>query len=244
MKRIIILAVLSVILTAAYSQPDINYWNKASYFKITGGTVTPSPEFSSTTANGLFAKNGYQFGFDYNYMIALGFGIGVNLEINQFHFNPEAFMDYAQPDKMTISGGYSSAKFGLNALFNFPIVVHKDIFTINLYAEGNAGIRGMSIPTIDLEYNEIVNFYTEVSYRPRSSSMGYLGYSGGIQLLFNNKFGLNVSYNALNRRINKINYSVRMFDAQGNLYEEERYLNNYLDHTGLQFGILFIFGKR
>ncbi|MBS4012296.1 MAG: hypothetical protein KGZ97_00865 [Bacteroidetes bacterium] len=243
-KRILLLAIFSVIITEAYTQPDMNYWNRVRYFKITGGTVTPCPEFSDATENGLFAKDGYQFGFDYNYMIAYGFGLGLNLEFNRFHFNKEAFASFAQPDYMAVIGGYSSSKFGLNALFNLPIVVSPDIFTINLYAEGNAGIRSISIPSIDLEYNEIVNYYTEVKYRSRPSSMGYLGYSGGIQFIFKNKFGINASYSALNRRINRINYSVRMFDAQGELYEEERYISNYLDHTGLQFGIFFMFGKK
>ncbi|MFW5792789.1 MAG: hypothetical protein ACOCWC_00795 [Bacteroidota bacterium] len=243
-RKIFVLAILSILVFEATSQPNIRYWDRASYFKISGGTVSPGRDFSDASENGLFAKNGFQFGLDYNYMIVAGFGLGINLEYDHFHFNKEAFMDYANPEIMMISGGYASTKFGLNALFNVPVEVVKDAFAINFYVEGNAGIRGMSIPSIDLEYNEIVNHYVEVSYRPRSSTMGYLGYSGGVQLLFNNRFGINVSYNALIERRNNINYSVRMFDAQGELYEEESYLNKNLDHTGLQFGILFMFGKR
>ncbi|MFO8066174.1 MAG: hypothetical protein R6U11_01195 [Bacteroidales bacterium] len=244
MKRIFVLAILSVLFVETYSQTSMNYWNNARYFKITAGTVTPGRDFSDATENGLFAKDGYQIGFDYNYMIAMGFGLGLNLEFDRFHFNKEAFFDLAEPDYMEVIGGYSSTKFGLNALFNVPLEIQKNVFAINFYIEGNAGFRGMSIPSINLEYNEITNNFVEVKYRPRSSTMGYLGYSGGLQLLFYNRFGINVSYNAILQRRNSIYYSVRKYDTEGELFEEENYLNNNLDHTGLQFGILFLFGKR
>lgn len=244
MKRKIFLnSMFFLFLSVAYAQPDFTYWNKVSYFKMGGGTLEPGREMLSTGTDGLFAKKGFQIGFDYNYMIAYGFGLGVNLEINQFQFNREAFEAYAMPLEMDVKGGYSSAKFGLNALFNLPIVLHPKYFTLNLYIEGNAGLRGMSIPSIDMYYDERDNKYVEVSYRSRGGSMGYLGYSGGVQFLISNKFGINVSYNAVEPSRHSINYSVRMFDAEGQLYEDENYLNNALDHTGLQFGVLFMFGK-
>jgi hypothetical protein len=34
-----------------------------------------------------------------------------------------------------------------------------------------------------------------------------------------------------------------MFDAAEQLYEEENYINGYLDHTGYQIGFLFLFGR-
>lgn len=234
---------LLVLVSASFAQPDLNYWNNVSYFKMGGGTLEPGPRMTATDTEGLFAKKGFQVGFDYNYMIAYGLGLGFNLEFNQFGFNRDAFMSVAQPQQMEVRGGYSSAKFGLNALFNMPIVLHPQYFTLNLYVEGNAGLRGMSIPSIDMWYDETINKYVEVSYRSRGGSMGYLGYSGGVQFLFNNKFGINVSYNAVEPSRHSIKYSVRKFDAEGQLFEDENYLNNFLDHSGLQFGILFIFGK-
>ena len=242
-KKILLFTILSILLVKLSAQPSLDYWNNVRYFKITGGTVTPGPELSSTSEDGLFAQNGYQIGFDYNYMIAMGFGLGVNLEFDRFYFDELAFLEYAQPDMYRIGSGYSSAKFGLNALFNIPIIVSPEMFTFNLYVEGNAGLRGMSIPSIDLYYDEVVNNFVEVSYRARSNTMGYLGYSAGVQLLFANKFGINVSYNAVVPSRHSIRYSVRKFDAAEELYESEGYANNFLDHTGLQFGILFMLGK-
>ncbi len=231
------------LLTAIYAQPSIDYWDHARYFKISGGTVSPGDDFSNTSEDGLFAEDGYQFGIDYNYMIAMGLGIGFNFEFNRFNFNESAFMEYAMPEKMEIGRGYGSGKFGLNALFNIPVILVPETFVFNLYIEGNAGFRGMSIPYIDLEYNELINNYVEVSYRPRSSAMEYLGYSAGAQFIFNDKFGINVSYSEVLPRKHTVKYSVRKFDAEGRLFEEESYVSNYLDSSGLQFGIMFLFGK-
>ncbi len=209
-----------------------------------GGMVIPGTDFSSTSTNGLFAKNGYQIGFDVNYIIAYGLGIGFNYEFNRFKFNQDAFLSYAQPDSFLITKGYNSGKFALNAQINIPFEIVKNKFTINLYGEGNAGLRTMSIPSIDLKYNELSNRFVDITYRARTSSMGFLGYSAGLQFIFSNKFGINVSYNALLKSRHSIKYSVRKFDAQGELYEEESYINNYLDHTGYQLGFIFFIGGK
>lgn len=226
------------------AQPNINLLDKKVNIGAYGGLVIPGNEFSSKSINGLFAKNGYQIGFDVNYIIAYGLGIGFNYEFNRFKFDQDAFIAFAQPDSFLISKGYNSGKFALNAQVNIPIEIIKNKFAINLYGEGNAGLRTMSIPSIDLKYNELSNRFVEVSYRARTSSMGFLGYSAGVQFIFSKKFGINLSYNALIKSRHSIKYSVRKFDAQGELYEEESYVNNYLDHSGYQFGIVFWIGGK
>lgn len=246
MKKILILttAILGLSLSGVFAQPDIKYWDHDSYLHIGGGMVMPGDYLKDESETGFFAKNGFQVDFDYNYIFGYGLGIGANFEYDQFKFNKEAFMEYTGAEEMYVEGGYSSGKFGLNLVANIPIVVVKKGFAINFYGEFNAGLRGFNIPNIDLKYNEIVNKYVEVSYRSRTSTMGYLGYSAGLQFIFNDRFGLNVSYNAVLPSRHSVKYSVRMYDAFEELTEEENYLNNYLDHTGIQFGIMFVFGKK
>lgn len=244
MKTLVyITAILAITVSAVNAQPDVKFWKKASYLHIGGGTVTPGAYMSDINEGGLMAKNGYQIDFDYNYMFNYGIGIGGNIEYNNFKLNKDKFFEYSGADKMWVKGGYSSTKFGLNILANMPIVIVKEGFAVNFYGEFNAGIRSFSIPDIDLEYNPIFNKYVEVTYRSRGNTMGYLGYSAGLQFLFAERFGINVSYNAVLPSRHSIKYSVRKFDAFEELTEDENYLNNYLDHTGLQFGIMFIFGK-
>jgi len=243
MKKIILLACIFKLSAFVVAQPDMNFLDKTAYLKISAGAVMPGNEFGDATENGLFAKTGYQIGFDLNFMIAYGLGVGVNYEYNRFGFGKESFFDYSQAQTMIVRKAYNSSKFGLNLLVNVPVKLGSDDMVLNFYGEGNAGLRGMNIPEIDLTYNEIANKYVEVSYRPRSNTMGYLGYSAGLQFMFLQKYGINVSYNALLKSRHSIKYSVRLFDAQGQLYEEENFIHDYLDHTGIQVGFLFLFGK-
>jgi len=245
MNKLLIIFVLFLFVASANAQPDPKFWDKTSVLSLGGGITTPGSHFSnSTTDLGLFAKKGYNVNFDYNYIISHGFGMGMHIDYNYFKFDEQAFMNYAQPDLMHIKGGYTSTGIGLNLQMNMPIVVHKKNFTFNVFAEGNAGFRGVSIPSIDLEYDELFNKYVEVNYRSRSNLMGYLGYNAGMQFIFANVVGLKISYAALMRSRHSINYSVRMFDAQGELYEAESYLNNYLDHTAIKFALVFYIGKK
>lgn len=238
----IIISVLFV--KTLLAQFDINYLDRTGSIHIMGGTLKPSEELSSTDETmGLFAKKGYQIGFDFNYIIKYGLGVGFNLEIDRLNFNKDKFLEYAGTNSAKFKGRYASTKFGLNILANVPIVMDKGDFAVNLFGEFNAGFRGFNIPSINLYYNELQNKYTEVSYRSRANIMGYLGYTGGIQFLFADVFGLRASYSVTLPSRHSMKYSVRMTDAFGNVEEAENYLNNYLDLTGLQFGIFFLIGK-
>ncbi len=238
MKKTIFLLLFSSCLLLLTAQPQLDLFDRNISLVFSAGTVIPGKEFSNTKENGLFAKDGFQLGFDVNYIIANGIGIGFNYEYDNFFFDKEAFLSHVNPDKYLIKRGYRSNKYGFNLQFNLPIVIQPNKITVNLFAEGNAGLRTMSVPSIDLEYNELSNRYIEVTYRSRANTMGYLGYSGGFQLIFGKKYGVNVSYSALMKSRHSLRYSVRKFDAQERLEEEEGYVNNYLDHSGLQIGFV------
>ncbi len=177
-------------------------------------------------------------------MIAYGLGVGLNVQIDRLDFNKEAFSEINHTNDFKIKGRYASTRFGINVLANVPIVISKNHFTINLYGEGNAGLRGFNIPAIDLYYSELENKWVEVNYRSRSNTMGYLGFSAGLQFIFADVFGINLSYNEILPSRHSIKYSVRLTDAMGNVQEDESYLNNYLDMKSFQFGIFFLFGKK
>ena len=229
---------------SVWGQIDMEYLDKGGNINIYGGITYPSSEFSSTTSSGLFAKDGFQFGVEGNYIIKYGIGIGLDLGGEWFRVDEQAFRDYANPETMEIKGPYASTYFGLNIVANLPIVIDDDHFTINLFAVGTPGIRGIRIPEIDLTYNELDNRYVEVSYRPRPGTSGYISYRGGIQFIFNNAFGLSLSYKGVMRSQHKLNYSVRSFDAEGQLYEEENYLNTYFNSESYQVGLLFVLGVK
>lgn len=238
MRKILIVFVMVCSVIIIHAQPQLNLFDKQASLIFSFGTLVPNEEFASNKENGLFAKDGFQLGFDVNYVIANGIGLGFNYEYNYFAFDKDAFLSISQPDRYLIRRGYRGNKIGMNLIFNLPIVIIPDKVTVNLFAEGNAGFRTMSIPDIDLEYNELSNRYVEVTYRSRSNAFGYLGYSGGLHLLFGQKYGVNVSYNALMKSRHSLRYSVRKFDAQDNLFEEESFANNFLHHYGLQIGFV------
>jgi len=224
------------------AQLDFKYWDGGGNINIYGGITYPSSEFSSTSSTGLFAKNGFQFGIEANYIIKNGIGIGLDVGGDWFEVDQQAFRDYANPQTMNIKGGYSSTYLGLNIVTNIPIIIVENHFTVNLFAVGTPGLRGMSIPAIDLTYDELDNRYVEVSYRPRASASGYFAARGGIQLLFKNAFGLSFSYKRVMRNQRTLDYSVRSFDALGVLYEDENFLNSYFNSESYQVGLIFLLG--
>lgn len=205
----------------------------------------PGEQFGSKTIDGLYADNGVQIGLDINGIIGYGFGLGLKIDYNYFSFDRDAFMKHTQPQTMRVTRhGFRSTKTAINFLFNAPILVGSDDFVINFFGEGHAGLRSMSIPEFDLTYSEITNNFTEVSYRSRSNLMGFLGYNAGLQLLFNNKIGVSFAYGAVLPSRHSIKYSARKFDASGNLYEDESYLHDFLDHTGVKIGFVILFGSK
>ncbi len=234
--------VSSCYINSVWAQLDPEYWDRGGNISLYGGITYPSSEFSSTSSTGLFAQDGFQFGVEVNYIIKYGLGIGLDLGGEWFKFDQQAFRNYANPETMDLKTPYSSTYFGLNFLANIPIVINDDHFTVNLFAMGTPGLRGIRIPELDLTYDELDNRYVEVSYRPRASVSGYLAFRGGIQFLINNAFGLSFSYKAVMRNQHKLKYSVRSFDAEGVLYEDENYLNSFFNSESYQIGLIFLLG--
>lgn len=227
---------------SAWAQLDPEFLDGGGNIGIYGGITYPSVEFSSTGTNGLYAQNGFHFGIEGNYIIKYGFGIGVDLGGEGYSIDKQAFRNFMKPETMEIKGGYSGSYFGINLVANVPIVIDDDHFTINLFGVGTAGLRGVRIPEIDLTYSELENKYVEVSYRARPSTSGYISYRGGMQLLFNNKFGISFSYKAVLRSQHKLKYSVRAFDTDGVLFEDENFMVSYFDSESYQFGLVFLLG--
>lgn len=243
MRNLIFSVILSMSISGCFAQVDLNYWDQVAYAHLGGGMVFPGNEMKSTHSSGLFAKNGFQLYGDLNVMIKYGIGIGVNIEHDEFIFNKSAFLSSVQPESMDVKGNYTSTKYGLNILMNIPTVVTKNKFTVNFYGQLTPGLKNFNVPDIDLYYDENLNKYVEVHYRTRKNIMGFIGYSCGLQTLFSDKWGINLSYNGVLKARHSINYSVRRFDAFGNLYEDEKYMTNYLNHSGWQLGVMFLIGK-
>lgn len=243
MRTLSLFIIFSFFAKNVFAQADLQYLDKGGYVMFYGGPIYPGDRLSSDSESGLFAENGVQFGIDLNYVIAYGIGVGFNYEYNNFGFNQNAFLQHSGAQGISYQRNYTSNKFGLNVLFNVPLKLGSDDWVINLFAKGNAGLRTMNIPEIDLTYSEIMNKYVEVSYRPRANLFGYLGYTGGLQFMFLEKYGINFSYNHVLNSRHSIQYSSRRFDAQGNLTESEPYLNDNLDHYGFQIGFMILMGR-
>ncbi|PKP18549.1 MAG: hypothetical protein CVU06_12085, partial [Bacteroidetes bacterium HGW-Bacteroidetes-22] len=205
--------------------------------------ASPGRDLSSTTGNGLMANNGLLADIDYNHMIAYGIGVGVNLGLDYFGMNEDIFLERTAPSTYNFTGGYLSGRLGLNLLMNLPVEILRDKFVLNFFGELNGGLRSFTIPDVDLNYDELQNKYTEVTYRSRSNVLGYAGYSAGVQFLFSNCWGINLSYSALMKSQHRIDYSVRAVDVAGVVTEDEDFLSARLDRTGIQIGFLFIIGR-
>lgn len=243
-RSFFLLMVLVVVASvSSRAQVEPNYWDRTGYVSISAGPATPGRELSSTAENGLLAEKGLMADVDYNYMIGYGFGVGLNVGLDYFGLNEEAFTAKTLPLHHSTGGGFSSVRAGLNLLMNVPVVIRHDKFCLNLFGELNGGLRSFSIPEINLTYGELTNKYTEVTYRSRDNTMGYAGYSTGLQFVFLNRFGVNLSYSAIFQSQHRINYSVRASDALGQFYEDESFLSAKLDRTGFQIGVLFLVGR-
>jgi hypothetical protein len=227
-------------LNESNAQVDPTYFDKTTNLKLYGGLTIPSQEFSNTSSNGGLATNAYQIGFEINSIIKYGIGVGLDVGVDKYGFDYMAFNNYANAQTIETIGRYSSTFFGLNLSYNLPIKITRN-FALKVFGIGSAGLRGMRIPEIDLTYDEINNKYVEVSYRPRSSTMGYLSYRAGIEFIFNERWGISTSYKSVVRSQHRIYYSTRSFDTAGELYESEDFLSTYLDSKSYQIGVLLQF---
>ena len=241
MKQLLLLCLVILPLKLS-AQADLRLLEKRAILRFGGGSLAPSADFASVGTNGIYARNGFQLNAGFSYCFYRNLGIGVHLDYNQFGFDRSAFSANQQNPGMTVLSPLNSTRFGLSALAFLPIRLGKTV-ALNFYAEGQAGLRGMNIPKIDLTYGELGNNFTSVAYRPRPSTMGYLAISGGLQVLFSRNFGLFVAYHKTLDSRHSISYSSRAFDADGLLIEGEHYLHNYLGSTGIQGGIMFVIGK-
>lgn len=226
------------------AQFKTDYWDQTGYLSIAAGPATPGRDLAGSVSPGLMANNGFIVNLDYNYMLVYGFGVGLNLGLDYFGLNEEAFLAETNPQSYNNEGGFMSGRVGLNLLMNIPLEIIPQKLTLNITGELNGGLRSYSIPDVDLYYSELTNKYTEISYRSRENLMGYAGYSTGVQVIFGHRFGVNVTYSALFSSRHLIDYSMRAFDAAGTLYEEEDYLSASLDRAGFQFGILYILSSQ
>jgi hypothetical protein len=226
----------------AEAQVDLRLLEKKGQLRIGGGSLKPSADFSSAGEGSLFVKNGFQINGGFTYGIYRNLGLGCHLDYNQYGFDLAGFSKQQGGPGVTQLASFNSTRFGLSAIVNFPVLIGKKA-ALNFYGEGQAGLRGMNAPKLDLTYGELENNFTEVSYRPRASTMGYLAITGGMQILFSRKFGFYAAWQKTFDSRHSIKYSSRAFDADGQLTEGEHVLHQYLGSTGIQGGILFVFGN-
>ncbi|MCX7954646.1 MAG: hypothetical protein N3A01_05600 [Bacteroidales bacterium] len=222
-------------------QPHLTFLDKKANLDIYGGTHYPNEDLKKTDETGFFAKNGYNIGFNINYVIKYGIFVGFNLEYNHLFFNDKAFKEYSNAETIKARDGFNSTRYGINGGINIPIIIDKETFCISIYGEFNSGFRSFNIPRIDLTYNELLNKYVEVIYRPRGNTLFYYGYSGGINFIFKKKFLVNIAYNNIQPTKHSIRYYTRTSDAFNNIQEYENHLTNYLDSWEIQFGFGFYF---
>lgn len=241
MKKLILTSIISIYAVHLICQLKLTHFDRKGSIDIYGGIYRPNEDLKKIDETGFFAKNGYNLGFNINYSIKYGFFIGFNIEYNHIFFNKTAFLAYSQAESIKAKDGFNSTRYGINCGINFPLIIDNDNFCINLYGEFNTGLRSFSIPRIDLIYNELLNKYVEVMYSPRGNTLFYYGYSGGINIIFNNKYSINIAYNNIQPTKHSIRYYTRLTDAFGKIEEYENRLTNYLDSWELQFGIGLFF---
>jgi hypothetical protein len=241
MKRFWILIILVYCLdNPVIAQVDLSLLEKKAQFKMGGGSLQPSPEFSKAGSDALFVRNGFQVNFAFSYAFFRNFAAGVHLDYNQYGFDRTGFIRQQENPALTQLSSFNSTRFGLSGLVFLPVKLGEKA-SFCLFLEGQAGLRNMNIPKLDLTYKELQNLYVEVAYRPRSNTMGYLAVNGGVQVHFSRRFGIYASWQKTLDSRHSVKYSSRAFDASGNLTEGEHFLHQYLGSTGIQGGLVFLF---
>ncbi len=227
--------------TISAQRLDFKYLNQMGKINIYGGRTYPGSKFLSTSPTGLFAKNGYQMGFEYNRLFKYGLGIGVDLSRDWFGVDENKFQNYINSETMEISGGYSINSLGFTSTSNVPILLHDNEFMINLFVIGTFGFQFTSPPSIDLTYNELNNKYVKVSYDDENNTDGYLAYRIGVQFLIINSIGISFSYKSVMHSKNRFDYSVDKTDAEGTVYEDENYTITSSQLKSFQIGLTVLF---
>ena len=228
--------------TPMLAQVDLSLFEKKAQFQMGGGSLQPSAEFAKAGPEAMFVRNGFQVNFAFSYAFFRNFAAGVHLDYNQFGFDRQGFALQQENPSLTQLSSFNSTRFGLSGLIFLPVRIGKTA-SFSFFLEGQAGLRNMNIPKLDLTYGELDNQYVEVAYRPRSNSMGYLALNGGVQVHFTRNFGLYASWQKTLDSRHSVKYSSRAFDAAGNLTEGEHFLHQFLGSTGIRGGLVFTFGK-
>lgn len=228
--------------TLMLAQVDLSLYEKKAQFQMGGGSLQPSAEFAKAGTDALFVRNGFQVNFAFSYVFFRNFAAGVHLDYNQYGFDRTAFIRHQDNPAVTQLSSFNSTRFGFSGMVFLPVKIGKQS-SFSFFLEGQAGLRNMNIPKLDLTYGELDNQYVEVAYRPRSNSMGYLALNGGVQVHFTRNFGLYASWQKTLDSRHSVKYSSRAFDAAGNLTEGEHFLHQFLGSTGIRGGLVFTFGK-
>jgi hypothetical protein len=227
----------------ALAQVDLSYFEKTGMFKMGGGSLKPGPDLASSGPKGLLADDGYQINLGFDYSPYKGLFAGFHYDFQRLGFQEATFAQQAGASTYRVRRGFRSSRFGLNLGWNFPVHLVRDKVLLIASGEVQAGLRGMNIPLIDLQYDPLDNRFVDVTYRSRSNTFGYTGALGGIRILFGKVVGIYVNRQFTFKSRHSIKYSVRRFDAEGQLYESELRLHQYLDNSGYQFGVFFVVGK-
>lgn len=245
-KSLLTLLLLAGFFQISQAQNGLNFpfLEKSFQFEIGGGTLKPGPDLASTSANGLFARNGGQFNLGFQGFIYKPFGLGFQFDYQSFGFRRSEFLAASGASFMEADRTFGSPRFALKGLIQVPFQLYKDKVHLLLCAEGLVGLSSLRTPRIILEYSELENKYTRVEYRSRGGTHGFLGASAGVKLFIGPVFGVYFNKQFTFRSRHTAKYSVRSFDAEGNLYESENYLHQFMDSEGYTFGLVFRVGGK
>jgi hypothetical protein len=242
MKHVLILCFFSLSLFSQ-AQVDLKWTERKAQIRLGGGSLQPSADFALSGEQSLFVLNGFQVNAGFIYGIYRNLGLGVHLDYNQYGFDLNRFSAQQGGAGVTQLSSFNSTRFGLSVPVFLPIRLGKKSALL-ITGEGQAGIRNMNIPKLDLAYDELDNNFTVVSYRPRANSMGYLAITGGLQCWISKGFGLYVQYQKTLDSRHSIKYSSRAFDTSKELTEGEHRLHQYVGSSGIQGGLIFIMGRK
>lgn len=238
MKKYIFTAICATFSLQLFAQFEIHRYDNRGRATGYAGVTIPGYYMALEDQDGLFANPGVLAGFDVQFIIAYGLGFGLTVEQNNFSFDHKNFLLVAGADSIIKYKGYRSSKFGLMAVANAPITFGKSDFSLNIFIKGQAGFRTFYGPEFDMFFHPLENRYVQVNYRPRENTMGYLGYSAGIEFLITPNFGITCSYQSVIPSKHKLEYSIRAFDEEAKIHQLEQNIISYFDFRSIQIGIV------